>query len=421
VFLGSQRAARFVNRYIPWFTSPKRDLDDHERFFISVLDVSTAFVLLRLLGSTPLVPLLFDPLAAILPLRNKLAVSTVRWSQVVATTLVFTAFHEAERVSVSTFVSWLRSKRKESLGEDFKNVIIRGDERTRRRHDGDDEDEEEDSCIICAGEGTEPTTTLSDSISSLPTHSSNTTSSAGPLEEFCVHAPQKHPMHRACFLAWKDACWEDRTRAPAQPPLVALACDDESVPVPGTQQWARALAILRAAMFVPAQQVAFAPVGPDDWVGQPLSCIPLGQSMFTLHTTKGSGRDEFGGDGGSGAPAARDHHFGPLATMVSKWPSCPACRSVVKMTFATLPPPRKIRPTSFAGILIERYPTVRWAFKWAQTWKELVTGRTIFAKSLSQIVFVLVLVYAMKIRRPSKGRGLWLTRSLLPFMHIVSL
>ncbi len=53
--------------------------------------------------------------------------------------------------------------------------------------------------------------------------------------------------------------------------------------------------------------------------------------MFTLHTAKGCGRDEFGGDGGSGAPAARNYHVGPLATMVSKWPSCPACRSVVKM------------------------------------------------------------------------------------------
>lgn len=371
---------------------------------------------MRLLGSTQLVPLLFDPLSAIIPLRNKLASSSIKWSQVIATTFLLTAFHEAERVSVSTFVAWLRSRRKVPLSEDFKNIIIRGDEQTPR----DDEDEDEvNSCIICAGEGTEPTNTntLSDSISSLSslsTHPNNT--SSGPLEEFCVHAPQKHPMHRACFLAWKDACWEDRTRAPAATPVVALACDDESVPVPGTQQWARALAILRAAMFAPMQHVAFAPVGPDDWVGQPLSNIPLGQSLFTLHT---NGNEQEGRISRESGAAKRE--IGPLATMVSKWPSCPACRSVVKMTFATLPPLRKGRPMSIHGILVEKYPSIRWAFKWVQMWNELVTGRTIFAKTISQMGFVLLLVYAMRIKRASNGRGFMLTRSLLPFAHIVSL
>jgi len=70
---------------------------------------------------------------------------------------------------------------------------------------------------------------------------------------------------------------------------------------------------------------------------------------------------------------------------------------------------------------MEKYSSIRWAFKWVETGKELVTGRTIFAKSLSQIAFVLLLVYAMRIKRPTNGRGLMLTRSLLPFMHIVSL
>ncbi len=67
----------------------------------------------------------------------------------------------------------------------------------------------------------------------------------------CTH-PRSTPCTVPASSPGRTRAGRDRTRAPAQPPLIALACDDESVPVPGTQQWARALAILRAAMFVPA-------------------------------------------------------------------------------------------------------------------------------------------------------------------------
>ena len=44
MFLGSHRAAQFVNRYIPWFT---RELADLERFFMGDLDVSVSLHTLK--------------------------------------------------------------------------------------------------------------------------------------------------------------------------------------------------------------------------------------------------------------------------------------------------------------------------------------------------------------------------------------
>ncbi|EJD04726.1 uncharacterized protein FOMMEDRAFT_153804 [Fomitiporia mediterranea MF3/22] len=238
---------RLVDRCLQWFTKPARDLDEVEKVIVGALDLSSSVLLLKLLGSGPILPFILNPLSITLALPRKLSLGPVRWSQVVLLCFLLSTLHEAQRTSVATGIAWLRMKKAAKNEANVGEVVLRGEKLEETNEDEDDE-----PCVICSG-GQSEGTTLSDSISSITslstTHTTNTNSNSntnsnipdpGPLEAFCVHAPTKHPMHRSCFLAWKDAYWEAR----ASRPIITLVSDDSAVPLPGTWQWRRAQAIL---------------------------------------------------------------------------------------------------------------------------------------------------------------------------------
>ena len=85
-------------------------------------------------------------------------------------------------------------------------------------------------------------------------------------------------MHRECFLAWKNAYWEERSRNVQ--PVITLLCEDESIPSPGTRQWSRTQAVL--SVFRATQNAIYALAHnshlPSDWREGGL----VDESAFTL-------------------------------------------------------------------------------------------------------------------------------------------
>ena len=70
-----------------------------------------------------------------------------------------------------------------------------------------------------------------------------------------------------------------------------------------------------------------------------------------------------------------------LGDMITTWPSCPGCRSAVKMTFT-----RTLSDTSQAPELepkgIRFFMTT-----WMLAWRRLITGRTIMIKAATRLLF----------------------------------
>lgn len=325
----------------------------------------------------------------------------------------------------------------------MQNIVISGDERKLRdshshtlttSHDDDDDDEfsnEDDECLICAAGSSDQS--MSDSISSLTSSSSN----YGQLEAFCVNAPQKHLMHRKCFLDWKEAYKEQRAHQPQ--PVVTLLCEDQSLPVPGSTLWMRARAILAAAGLVRVEDIHSLPPRPDMWMP---SLRPDenqdGESVLTLLNVERRDRRHShvysrprGGTVSSPASLAclnpastsassSDTRTTPaepkpnavLATLVTKWPPCPGCRSAVKMNFLYAPTPATPVPSPSDTSARARYTKLAksiWKV-WQTAWHELVTGRTILMKTMTQLMFAMFILSMMRYRKKKGMRGTLIAR-----------
>jgi len=337
---------------------------------------------LKLLGSGPMLPYILNPLNVVLPLPRRLSVDNVRWVRVVLVSFVLSTLHEAQRVSISTTLSWWRQSNDEPPEVDLEDVFIKGEARKPSEATRDEDDDGE--CLICAGAGVD--TALSESVTSLS--SVSVTPSLGPLEAFCVNAPHKHPMHRTCFLSWKDAYWEERTRHAR--PFITFVDENKAVLLPMSSGWLRALAILSASGLAP--MVDFIPSLPGGTAGVDLfgeNGSPEGsESVFVLCAQ-------------SKKSASRNVR---LATLQTPWPPCPGCRSAVKMCFecasaAPAPPDDNESRSRAARVLCA----------WGRAWRELVTGRTVLVKAATQVLFVIFLVSVMRAKaaRAKGGSGLF--------------
>ncbi|KAH8115074.1 hypothetical protein DFH11DRAFT_1507978 [Phellopilus nigrolimitatus] len=264
-----------IGRCLQWLTRPAKDLDEVEKAVLGALDISSSMLLLRLLGSGPILPFILNPLSITLALPRKLSIGPVKWRQVILMCVLLSTLHEAQRTSVAAGLTWLRLKRAASKGANVDEVVIRGQKLAMRRQE-DSDTEEEAECVICSGVGYDAP--LSDSISSVTSLSAASVPSLGPLEGFCVNVPAKHPMHRGCFVAWKNAYWEERARHTR--PVITLVSEDAAVPLPGTWQWRRAQAILTALGIT--QNAYFVPVAPAQLQAERRDGSVVGESVFTL-------------------------------------------------------------------------------------------------------------------------------------------
>ncbi|KAI5117271.1 hypothetical protein M0805_001001 [Coniferiporia weirii] len=382
---------RFVDKLLQWLVKPARDMDEAEKALLGALDVSSSILLLRLLGSGPILPFILNPLSITLALPQKLSIGPVKWTQVLLMCTLLSTLHEVQRTSVAAGLTWLRLQKAASSDTNVGEVILRGEKLpARSQEDLDADSEGEEECVICSGVGYD---------APLPDASAGGAPSLGPLETFCVHAPAKHPMHRACFAAWKDAYWDARATHTSARPVIALSLDGEGAdadsdsdsdsdvlsPHPGTQQWLRAQAVLAALGTRVTRDACLVPLASARRVGGAFL-----ESVFTLR------------DPGVGARAGAGAALGSL---VSAWPPCPGCRSSVKMVFARAPKDRSA-PGNGGGM------PLRMVRVWITSWKRLVTGRTILVKTATNILFALFLVSMMRIRK-SHAQRLLLSRQVL--------
>ncbi|KAL5525041.1 hypothetical protein ACEPAF_8910 [Sanghuangporus sanghuang] len=387
--------ARLIDRCMRWFSKPAKDLDEVEKAILGVLDLSSSVILLKLLGSGPILPYILNPLSITLALPRKISVGSVKWPKVVLICFLLSILHDAQRTSVATGLAWLRLKRAARSDAGIGEVVLRGEKLGRKAEDEDEEEEDEpEPCVICSAGQSEAG--LSDSISSLASLSTtsqsqtqpNTASAdSGPLEAFCVHAPNKHPMHRSCFLAWKDAYWEAR----ASRPIITLMSDDAVVPLPGSWQWQRALSILSALGSRIWHMTYYVPLAPSE-LSTSAGVDGIGDSIFTLRCLDGV-------DSGHGGISSEE-----LGTMVSVWPPCPGCRSSVKLIFARARSVRRLGSARAGEGMLSQLLHV-----WMRSWEQLVSGRTILAKTATQVLFAAFLVSMMRMRK-SHARQVLLSR-----------
>ena len=155
----------------------------------------SSLLLLKLLGTEPILPIILNPLTITLALPRSLSVGKVKWSRVILFCLLLSVLGEAQRTSVAAGLAWLKLKKHAGRAVDVGEVEL-GGKALPERDEFDDDDEMEESCVICSGGSADA---LSDSVSSIASLASQAGSSSrpGPLETFCTHAPTKHPMHRS--------------------------------------------------------------------------------------------------------------------------------------------------------------------------------------------------------------------------------
>ncbi|KAL5498155.1 hypothetical protein ACEPAH_2285 [Sanghuangporus vaninii] len=391
---GDEAPARLIDRCMRWFSKPAKDLDEVEKAILGVLDLSSSVILLKLLGSGPILPCILNPLSITLALPRKVSVGSVKWPKVVLVCFLLSILHEAQRTSVATGLAWLRLKKAAPSDASIGEVVLRGEKLGRKAED--EEEDEPEPCVICSAGQSDAG--LSDSISSLASLSTtpqsqtqwNTASAdSEPLEAFCVHAPNKHPMHRSCFLAWKDAYWEAR----ASRPIITVMSDDAVVPLPGSWQWQRALSILSALGSRIWHMTYYVPLAPSE-LSTSAGIDGIGDSIFTLRCPDGI-------DSGHGGVSSEE-----LGTMVSIWPPCPGCRSSVKLIFARARSMRRFSSAMAGEGMLSQLLRV-----WRRSWKQLVSGRTILAKTATQVLFAAFLVSMMRIRKSHTARHVLLSRS----------
>lgn len=291
----------------------------------------------------------------------------MKWTRIVLLCSILSILHEAQRTSIVAGLAWLRHRRAASKISNLGEIVLKGE---RLEPTSDSEDEEE--CVICSGGRTDVPASMTDSISSLPSLSSSTeppnVHSQGPLEAFCMHAPSKHPMHRECFIAWKDAYHDTRS---SSHPIITLVSDDGASPRPGTWQWERTQAILSGLGQSILRSAYFVPLLPAQLDAERLvEESPVVDSIFTLSCSSSDSK---------------------LGELVSSWPPCPGCRSSVKMIFT--------RKALMHNASDSRGQFARMLHVWFKTWKQLVSGRTLLVKTATQVLFAIFLVSVMRIRK----------------------
>lgn len=161
--------------------------------------IQSSLLLLKLLGTEPILPVILNPLSITLALPRSLSIGKLRWSRVILFCLLLSVLGEAQRTSVAAGLAWLKFKKRACRSVHVGQVELGGKSLPIRDGDDDDDDDDEieESCVICSGGSADA---LSDSVSSITSLASHAgpSSRPGPLETFCTHAPTKHPMHRSC-------------------------------------------------------------------------------------------------------------------------------------------------------------------------------------------------------------------------------
>lgn len=403
---------------IQWLVRSSRELDNSERAGLALLELATSLGLLRLLNIKPLLPFLLTPLSATVPVPstfNSRSLKAVSWTKVTATVFALTLLQELNKVTCLTLLqSWRKQRslqRKKALGK----IVARGEE---VKLPLDEFEEEEMECLICSGLGTDdPMAQSVSSLTSMETgaemsarHGADLADQFGPLEMFCTTAPSKHLAHRECFLRWVESYRQQHQRVFLEPVTVEFRNRQE-----GTSRmlrWAREerhriKAMLYAARFEHVlPSLIYSTPRPE----QPFSRAPpfAPGSSHLLEGTSSRPRSVLLVETDEAGPSISSHGR-TLATLQTSSPSCPACRSAVRIVFAQTPlnPPRTMsEPASLYLALIRYLVRIRKICRLlGKSWrKELlltVTGRSLFLRLAAQYSFLFVLVQMIR----ATGRG----------------
>ena len=307
--------------------------------------------------------ILLNPFGVILPLPKNISIEKLQWHRVLLYSLGLAVLREVQRTTVSSILTLRNDRGPYIQYEEIKDIKITGDP---IRADESDVPVDDEACLICSG--TIDHSTLSDSTSGIST----STDVKSPLESFCVNAPKKHLLHRDCFLAWRSFCWEERSQNGAA--IIALSCEDGREPHGDTPEFKRCVQILKEAKFGLTDSSMFAVSNKIDWINDPR--ITYDVSSFVLRSGY--------------------HEDPPLATMTTKWPTCPACRSPIRMNLTLSDLTMQIAQKNRQELRTRIIQT------WLKTWKSLVTGRTILSKTIFQLVVILSIFSALKYRKHRK-------------------
>ncbi|CAE6403025.1 unnamed protein product [Rhizoctonia solani] len=336
-----------------WMCGPGSRTSEQERSALGRMDVVVSFFLFnsiqRLSSNTSIqAPSLLPP--ALPRIGN---VGRIRWKVLVLTAALLSLAHETQRAAIIYYLRQRRTNQTTQLRKDLDTmhigqITVQGDH-TIPQH----EDEDEEECLICSGSAE----TMSTS-----SHADNTmTTRMGPLEAFCTIAPQKHLAHRQCFLRWHAAYLQQSRHSLGN--SVSLLGD---VPTPLEQLVIRASVILQASGFT-----YLAPR-----LVQSTDQEPEGDSL-TIHTDT-------------------TRHL--LATLCTRAPPCPGCRSPVRLRFIDARPPLDSHtPPERVTPLVRHMVFSRF---W-RAWRRTVTGRTISAYFSSLLSFMVVLAAITRVRGAS--------------------
>ncbi|KIJ49375.1 hypothetical protein M422DRAFT_246464 [Sphaerobolus stellatus SS14] len=384
--------ASLKDRVTAWFNRsgrPDVDMDDNERTALAVVDTSTAFIILQLLGQ-PILPFLLSPFLTTFPLpRSTNDSKSIKWSRLVLSTLFLAFAHEAQRVTVSLGVETIRKRREARTKALLGDIYVRGDELRPRDINDEEEEEDEIECLICAGVGAD--TALSQSVSSISSSvvtSSTLTDNLGPLEAFCAIAPQKHVAHRSCFLSWHAAYRQQRRHLPPEH-IVLLTPNHTHNSLTTEYTRKRAQQILDAAGFTHLSRlVKFPHELPQAWPGvrppnpENNNNRPLIRPVLTLSPP-------------SQASSSSQTNNTPkcVATLHTNAPPCPGCRSSVLLRFFTRPVTQQKHHFKLNDI-----ESLRTLLRlWMRHWNRLVTGKTVLYRLASQWSFVMALLSMLRV------------------------
>ncbi|CAE6482377.1 hypothetical protein ACGC1H_004040 [Rhizoctonia solani] len=341
-----------------WVCGPGSRMSEQERSALGRMDVVVSFFLFnsiqRLSLNTSIqAPSLLTP--ALPRLGNG---GRLRWKVLVLTAALLSLAHETQRAAIIYYLRQRRTNQTNQLRKDLDTmrigqITVQGD-----RAIPQEEDQDEEECLICSGSAE----TMSTS-----SHADNTmTTRMGPLEAFCTIAPQKHLAHRQCFLRWHTAYLQQQSRHSLGNSVTLLG----DVPTPLDQLVIRASVILQASGFTYLASRLIQSTGQE----------PEGDSL-TIHTE---------------SPL--------LATLCTRAPPCPGCRSPVRLRFVDARPPMDSHTPQRATALVQHIVFTRF---W-RTWRRTVSGRTISAYFSSLLSFMVVLATITRVR----GNPAW-TKSMM--------
>ena len=334
--------------------------------------LKTAYALLHALRTGPILPFILTPLLTTLPLPKSLPSKPLQWTRIMLVNLALALLREAAKVGISLAVRAWRQQQKVKYEAISGPVSVSGDD----LNTADDVE-----CLICSGGSEDIMAQSISSISSLP---NEPPALLGPLEAFCTRAPQKHVAHRECFMRWHAAYQQQRVTAIPETVVIQVQGQDSDTSLITDEDKAMAVAILRASGFHSLIPSLHSASEAGLFLPNVMSRMDAVQELL-LHT-KATGKAD---------PI--------LATLKTRSPPCPGCRSAVALRFKTSPP----APTTTPSIE-EDASTLSRALVLAdscrQEWSSLVTGRSIVIRLATQYTFLFALISMIQTRRTT-ARG----------------